>query len=60
MRTSRSLAIHPNGDRFVLGTDWFLRAFDAQGTPLWTRPTPGAVWAVNITGDGRLVVAAYG
>ena len=57
---SRSLAIHPNGDRFVLGTEWFLRAFDAQGTPLWTRLTPGAAWAVNITGDGRLVVAAYG
>jgi WD40 repeat protein len=58
--TSRNLAIHPNGDRFVLGTDWYLRAYDAQGTPLWTRVAPGAVWAVNITGDGRLVVAAYG
>ena len=57
--TSRSLAIHPNGDRFVLGTEWSLRAFDAQGTPLWTRAAPGVVWAVNITGDGRLIVAAY-
>ncbi len=57
---SRSLAIHPSGDRFVLGTEWSLRAFDAHGTPLWTRPVPGPVWAVNITGDGRLVVAAYG
>ncbi len=57
---SRSLAIHPAGDRFVLGADWSLRAFDANGTPLWTRPVPGVVWAVNITGDGRLVVAAYG
>jgi WD40 repeat protein len=58
--TSRSLAIHPTGDRFVLGADWSLRAFAADGTPLWTRPAPGVVWAVNITGDGRLVVAAYG
>ena len=57
---SRSLAIHPDGDRFVLGADWSLRAFDAHGTPLWTRAAPGVVWAVNITGDGRLVVAAYG
>ena len=24
------------------------------------RAAPGAVWAVNITGDGRLVIAAYG
>jgi hypothetical protein len=57
---SRSLAVHPAGDRFVLGADWSLRAFDAGGTHLWTRPVPSTVWAVNITSDGRLVVAAYG
>ena len=55
---SRSLAIHPDGQRFVLGTGWSLRAFAADGKPLWRMPTPGVVWAVNITGDGRLVVAA--
>jgi hypothetical protein len=44
----------------VLGADWTLRAFDAKGMALWTRDTPGTVWAVNIIGDGRLVVAAYG
>ena len=57
---SRSLAIHPKGDRFVLGTEWSLRAYDAQGEPLWRQAAPGVVWAVNISGDGRLVVAAYG
>ena len=57
---SRSLAIHPDGNRFVLGTDWALRTFDGKGTPLWARQVPSAAWAVNITGDGRLVVAAYG
>jgi WD40 repeat protein len=57
--TSRSLAIHPSGKSFVLGTSWYLRAFDAQGAPLWSRPAPSDAWAVNITGDGRLVVAAY-
>lgn len=57
--TSRSLAIHPSCDRFVLGTDWLLRALDTKGTLLWTRPAPGVVWAVNITSDGRLVIAAY-
>ncbi len=59
LERSRSLVIRPTGDRFVLGADWSLRAFDASGTPLWTRAVPGAVWAVNITGDDRLVVAAY-
>jgi WD40 repeat protein len=58
---SRSLAIHPTGDRFVLGSDWRLRAFDAANAKLlWTRPVPEIVWAVNITSNGRLVVAAYG
>ena len=58
--TSRSLAIHPDGKRFLLGADWSLRAFDAAGAELWRRPVPGIVWAVNISGDGRLALAAYG
>ena len=57
---SQSLAIHPDGNRFLLGTEWRLRALGAKGQLLWQRAVPGAVWAVNITGDGRLVVAAYG
>jgi hypothetical protein len=57
---SRSLAIDPHGKRFVLGTSWMLRSFDAKGNALWQRPVPGEVGAVNVSGDGRLVVAAYG
>lgn len=56
---SHSLAVHPSGDRFVLGASWHLRAYDAEGALLWMRTVPGAAWAVNITGDGRLMVAAY-
>ena len=44
----------------MLGADWYLRAFDAKGRLIWRRPAPAVVWAVNISGDGRLVVAAYG
>jgi hypothetical protein len=44
----------------VLGADWTLHAFDADGTPRWRRLAPAAVWATNITADGRLVVAACG
>ena len=57
---SQSLAVHPKGDRFVLGTEWALRAFDAEGESLWRRDVPSVVWAVNIAGDGRMVIAAYG
>jgi Caspase domain len=58
--TSRSLAIHPDGGRFVLGAEWSLQAIDAKGNKLWSRAAAGIVWAVDITADGRLVVAAYG
>jgi hypothetical protein len=57
---SRSLAIHQDGSRFVLGSDWFLRAFDANGRLIWRRPVPTTAWVVNISGDGRLAIAAYG
>ncbi len=57
---SSSIAMHPDGKRFVLGADWSVRAFDLDGTELWMRQVPGTVWAVNVTGDGRLAVVAYG
>jgi WD40 repeat protein len=56
---SRSFALHPHGDRFVLGSDRALRAFSAAGKVLWQQSGLPIAWAVNITGDGRLVVAAY-
>jgi WD40 repeat protein len=57
---SRSLAIAPDGRRFALGTEWNLRLFDATGRSLWTRPVPDSVWTLNISADGRFVIAAYG
>jgi WD40 repeat protein len=60
LEASWSLAIDPDARRFVLGAAWSLYAFDAEGKQLWRRAVPGVVWAINITGDGRLVVAAYG
>lgn len=57
--TSRSLAVTADGRRFVLGSEWNLRLFDGPGKARWRRPVPGTVWAVNISGDGRLVVAAF-
>lgn len=56
---SRSLAIAPDGKSFVLGTEWFLRCFDTAGTERWQKPAPGVVWSVNITGNGKIMLAAY-
>lgn len=56
---ARSLAIAPDGTRFVLGAEWSLHLFDRAGTELWWWNAPGATWAVNVSGDGRLVVATH-
>ncbi|MGP0092645.1 MAG: tetratricopeptide repeat protein [Xanthobacteraceae bacterium] len=58
--SSRSLAITPDGARFALGSDYSLRSFDAQGKQQWRKPVLGSAWGVNVTADGRLVLAAYG
>ena len=57
---SRSAAASPQGQGFALGSEWYLRMFSNQGSPLWEKRTPGVVWALNISGDGRWVVAALG
>lgn len=56
---SRSAAL-AGDNRFVLGTDWNLRLFDANGRALWERRIPAAAWAVNITGDSRWAIAGLG
>jgi WD40 repeat protein len=59
--TSRSLAIVPATERFVLGADWSLRLFDRNGQEVWpARPVPDIAWHVNATADGRPIVAAFG
>jgi len=57
---SRSLAIAPDGQRFVLGTERFVRLFDRKGRELSHASAPGPVWAVNYAPNGRCVVAALG
>ncbi len=56
---SRALAIRPDKSGFVLGTEFLLRAFDAQGQQLWEQAGPGIAWGVNFSADGRVIVVAY-
>ena len=57
---SRSLAIAPSGDRFLLGTEWCLRLFDGKGREIWNVAAPSVAWGVNISGDGRFALGAFG
>lgn len=58
--TSRSLAIAPDKESFLLGTEWSLRLFDRNGNEKWNIPVPSLAWAVNISGNGKMAVAALG
>jgi WD40 repeat protein len=55
---SRSLAILPGGQKFLLGTDTNLRLFDAGGHLLGSAPVDAAAWAVTVSADGKVAVAA--
>lgn len=57
---SWSLAVRRDRSGFVLGTEFFLRAFGAEGRELWRVPSPSATWGVNLSADGRIILAAYG
>jgi WD40 repeat protein len=57
---ARSLAIAPDNQSFILGTEYRVRAYNKGGTLLWQQPVPFVAWGVNITPANKLVVAAYG
>ena len=56
---SMSVAVAPDSSSFALGTSFYLRLLRANGAVLWRVAAPGATWQVNISGDGRWVVAGY-
>jgi WD40 repeat protein len=58
--TARSVAIAPDRQMFVLGSEWTLRGFDKDGRQVWRTQTPGATWSLNISRDGKIAVAGYG
>src|SRR5262245_5164360 len=57
---SRSLAIAPDGQRFLLGADWYLHLFDRHGAQQWQVAAPSEAWCVNIAANGQVAVAAFG
>ena len=58
--TPETLAVSPDQGSFVLATSWYLRKFDRQGKQIWSTYVPDVAWGVNISADGRFVVAVLG
>ncbi len=57
---ARSLAIAPDRQRFLLGTDYNLRLYGANGVELKRVAVPATAWGVAIAGNGTVAVAALG
>ena len=57
--TSRAVSVRPDRTGFVLGADFGLLAFSAEGKARWRRGVPSVVWGANLARDGDLVIAAY-
>lgn len=57
---SLSASVSPTGERIAIATNDKLRLYDREGRALWQVPAPATPWQINISGDGRWVVAAFG
>lgn len=55
---SRTVAVTPDQEHFLLGTESKLRYFARDGTAQWRVSVPGIAWNVNIAKNGRVAVAA--
>jgi WD40 repeat protein len=56
---SRALVIRPAASGFVLGADFSVRAYDANGQQRWLRAGPGSARGTAFSSDGEIVVVAY-
>ena len=57
---SRSLAVSGDNSSFLLGSEWYLQLFEANGTRRWRTPIAGVAWAVNLSANGQYALAALG
>lgn len=56
---SLAAAVSAVADRVILGTNFFLRAYDQTGRELWRTSVPATTWQVNISTDSRWLVAGF-
>jgi WD40 repeat protein len=54
------LAISPDKESFLMGTNVFIRLYDRKGHMKWANLSPGPVNAVNISKNGRFALGAMG
>lgn len=53
-----SVDIIPAKKQIVFGTSWKIYCTDYSGLKYWEVPVQGGVWCVNVTGDGKSIIAS--
>jgi WD40 repeat protein len=56
---SHALALQPDRSGFVLGTDFWVRAYAKWGNERWKRAGPSAAWGVDFAAEGEIFAVAY-
>ena len=57
---STSVAVSTPGAGIALGTSFYLRFYKADGSLAWRVAAPASTWQVNVSNNGKWVVAAFG
>lgn len=57
--TAMSYAFSPSGKTLVLGSRFRFYHYDKTGKELWRKDAPGIVWALNISANGKILLAAF-
>ncbi len=56
----RSTDISTDGNKIVFGSNWNIYCTNDSGDKLWETDVQGTPWAVNISGNGKIVTTALG
>ena len=56
---SFSAALNPAGTHLALGTSFHVRYYNREGVEQWRVAAPGTTWQVNLSPDGRWLVAGF-
>lgn len=54
------LAITADKQRFLVGSDAMLWCYSVDGSVKWSTPVTDDIWELNVSGDGKVAVAALG
>jgi len=57
---SHSLSVADDKSKFVIGSSWYVRQYDKDGTFQWRSPVAGSAWGVTYAQNGNLIIAAVG